>query len=300
MEKKGLGKKGLDMLFLQEDNDNIRELDITEIERDPDQHRKTFNDETLKELADSIKIHGVIQPLIVRRNDGKYKIVAGERRYRASLLAGLKKLPVIIRDDISTKDAAEIALIENLQREDLNPVDEAMGYQKLISDFGITQEEAADRVGKSRSAVTNALRLLKLPLSVIEKLREGVISAGHARALLPLKNEEDIIEMLTKIIVEELSVRDTENEVRWIVNTFPEETGIREIKTSKEKVFSITNEYLASVEKLAAERMSRKVKIKAKEGTGKGKIVLDYHSSEDLEELLTALCGEDFIELLDR
>ncbi len=301
MEKKGLGKKGLDMLFLDEDNDNVRELDITEIERDPDQHRKTFNDETIKELADSIRVHGIIQPLIVRRSDGKYKIVAGERRYRAALIAGLKKLPVIVRDDLSQRDAAEIALIENLQREDLNPIDEAMGYQKLISDFSITQEEAADRVGKSRSAVTNALRLLKLPESVIEKLKDGVISAGHARALLPLKNEEDILEMLSKIIIEELSVRDTENEVRWIINTFPnEENGVREIQTSKKKEFSITNEYLLSVEKLAAERMSRKVKIKAKEGTGKGKIVLDYHSSEDLEELLTALCGEDFVELLDR
>lgn len=299
MEKKGLGKKGLDMLFLEEDSDNVRELDIEEIERDPNQHRKTFIDETIKELAESIKIHGIIQPLIVRRCNGKYKIVAGERRYRASLLVGLKKLPVIVRDDISDRDAAEIALIENLQREDLNPVDEAMGYQKLISDFGITQEEAADRVGKSRSAVTNTLRLLKLPESVIEKLRDGTISAGHARALLPLKNEEDILEMLSKIIVEELSVRDTESEVRWIINTFPQDND-GEIKALKEKKFSITNEYLLSVEKLAAERMSRKVKIKAKEGTGKGKIVLDYHSSEDLEEILSLLCGEDFIELLDR
>ncbi|MBQ7897115.1 MAG: ParB/RepB/Spo0J family partition protein [Clostridia bacterium] len=299
MEKKGLGKKGLDMLFLEEEKSDIRELNIEEIVADPHQHRKTFHDETIAELAESIKIHGVIQPLIVRKEDGKYKIVAGERRYRASGLAGLKKLPVIIRDDISDRDAAEIALIENLQREDLNPVDEALGYEKLIADFGITQEEAADRVGKSRSAVTNTLRLLKLPLAVLEKLREGAISAGHARALLPLKNEDDLIEMLSRIIVEELSVRDTENEVRWMVNTFPE-GSVREEKTPAKKEFSITNEYLLSVEKLAAERMSRKVKIKAKEGTGKGKLVLDYHSSADLEEILTALCGEDFVELLDR
>ncbi len=299
MEKKGLGKKGLDMFFLEEEPKDVRELDINEIERDPDQHRKTFHDETIAELAESIKVHGIIQPLIVRREDGKYKIVAGERRYRAAKLAGLEKLPVIIRDDISLRDAAEIALIENLQREDLNPVDEALGYEKLISDFGITQEEAADRVGKSRSAVTNAMRLLKLPKDALEKLRDGSISAGHARALLPLKNEEDILEMLSRIIVEELSVRDTENEVRWTVNTFPE-GSVREEKEPQKKEFSITNEYLLSVERLAAERMSRKVKIKAKEGTGKGKIVLDYHSSADLEEILTALCGEDFVELLDR
>lgn len=299
MEKKGLGKKGLDMLFFEEEKSDIRELDIEEIVADPQQHRKTFHDETIAELAESIKIHGVIQPLIVRKENGKYKIVAGERRYRASKIAGLKKLPVIIRDDISDRDAAEIALIENLQREDLNPVDEALGYEKLIADFGITQEEAADRVGKSRSAVTNTLRLLKLPEAVLEKLRDGAISAGHARALLPLKNEDDLIEMLSRIIVEELSVRDTENEVRWMVNTFPE-GSVREEKVPAKKEFSITNEYLLSVEKLAAERMSRKVKIKAKEGTGKGKLVLDYHSSADLEEILTALCGEDFVELLDR
>ena len=299
MEKKGLGKKGLDMFFVEEDPKDVRELDINEIERDPDQHRKTFHDETIAELAESIKIHGIIQPLIVRREDGRYKIVAGERRYRAAKLAGLEKLPVIIRDDISLRDAAEIALIENLQREDLNPVDEALGYEKLISDFGITQEEAADRVGKSRSAVTNAMRLLKLPKDALEKLRDGSISAGHARAILPLKNEDDILEMLSRIIVEELSVRDTENEVRWMVNTFPDGI-IREEKEPPKKEFSITNEYLLSVERLAAERMSRKVKIKAKEGTGKGKIVLDYHSSDDLEEILTALCGEDFVELLDR
>lgn len=299
MEKKGLGKKGLDMFFSEEEPKDVRELDISEIERDPDQHRKTFRDETIAELAESIKVHGIIQPLIVRREEGKYKIVAGERRYRAAKLAGLEKLPVIIRDDITLRDAAEIALIENLQREDLNPVDEALGYEKLISDFGITQEEAADRVGKSRSAVTNAMRLLKLPKEALEKLREGAISAGHARALLPLKNEDDILEMLSRIIVEELSVRDTENEVRWTVNTFPE-GSVREEKVPQKKEFSITSEYLLSVERLAAERMSRKVKIKAKEGTGKGKIVLDYHSSEDLEEILTALCGEDFVELLDR
>lgn len=299
MEKKGLGKKGLDMLFFEEEKSDIRELNIEEIVADPQQHRKTFHDETIAELAESIKIHGVIQPLIVRKENGKYKIVAGERRYRASKIAGLKKLPVIIRDDISDRDAAEIALIENLQREDLNPVDEALGYEKLIADFGITQEEAADRVGKSRSAVTNTLRLLKLPEAVLEKLRDGAISAGHARALLPLKNEDDLIEMLSRIIVEELSVRDTENEVRWMVNTFPE-GSVREEKVPAKKEFSITNEYLLSVEKLAAERMSRKVKIKAKEGTGKGKLVLDYHSSADLEEILTALCGEDFVELLDR
>ena len=296
MEKKGLGK-GLDTLFLDsDDSSDVREMDIGKIFPDADQHRKTFHDETINELAESIKIHGIIQPLIVRKEGTKYKIVAGERRYRAAMVVGLKKLPVIVRDDITDRDAAEIALIENLQREDLNPIDEAMGYEKLISDFGITQEEAADRVGKSRSAVTNALRLLKLPKDVLNALREGTVSAGHARALLSLKNEEDITEMLARIITEGLSVRDTENEVRWIINTQPE---VREEKPTVKKPFSITDEYISSVERLAAERIMRRVKIKQTPGKSSGKITLSYASSEDLEELLTVLCGEDFLDCLD-
>lgn len=206
-------------------------------------------------------------------------------------------MPVIIRDDISDRDAAEIALIENLQREDLNPIDEAMGYEKLISDFNITQEEAADRVGKSRSAVTNSLRLLKLPKQIIAALRNGSVSAGHARALLPL-TEDDACEMLSRIISEQLSVRDTENEVRWILNTQP--SVVREEPTLKKKEFSITDEYISSVERLATERMMRKVKIKQTSGKSSGKITLNYASAQDLEDLLSLLCGDDFLDLLDR
>lgn len=296
MEQKRLGK-GLDVMFQDDGNSDVREISINKIFPDPDQHRKTFHDDTIKELSESIKIHGIIQPLIVRKEGTKYKIVAGERRYRAAQLAGLDKLPVIVRDDISDRDAAEIALIENLQREDLNPIDEAMGYEKLISDFGITQEEAADRVGKSRSAVTNALRLLKLPKAVITALRDGTVSAGHARALLGLKNEEDILEMLSRIVSEGLSVRDTENEVRWIVNTQPD---VREEIPPVKKTFSITDEYISSVEKLAAERIMRKVKIKQTPGKSSGKLTLSYSSASDLEELLTLLCGDDFIDQLDK
>ena len=298
MEKKGLGK-GLDALFLDADNSSdIREIDIKKIVPDPDQHRKTFHEDTINELAESIKIHGIIQPLIVRKEGNIYKIVAGERRFRASQVAGINKIPVIVRDDISDRDAAEIALIENLQREDLNPVDEAMGYEKLISDFGITQEEAADRVGKSRSAVTNSLRLLKLPQTVISSLRDGSVSAGHARALIPLKNEDDITEMVSRIITEGLSVRDTENEVRWLLNTQPDE--VREEIPPRAKPFSITDEYISSVEKLATERIMRRVKIKQTPGKSSGKLTLAFSSSKDLEELLTLLCGEDFLDQLDK
>ncbi len=298
MEKKGLGK-GLDVLWIDnEDSAGVKELEISKIVPDANQHRKTFHDETIKELAESIKNHGIIQPLIVRKNGTEYKIVAGERRYRASLLAGLDKLPVIIRDDLSDRDSAEIALIENLQREDLNPVDEALGYEKLITDWNITQEEAADRVGKSRSAVTNTLRLLKLPKPALDKLRDGEISAGHARALLSLKNSDDLLEMLDRIANEGLSVRDTENEVRWLINTQPETRETPE--APQKKAFSITDEYITSVEKLASERTMRRVKIKQTPGKSSGKITLSYASSSDLEEILTLLCGEDFIEQLDK
>lgn len=302
MEKKGLGK-GLDALFIESDDEvsgDVRELEIEKIYPDPDQHRKIFREDTIKELADSIAVHGIIQPLIVRKDGTQYKIVAGERRYRASVMAGLKMLPVIIRDDISDRDAAEIALIENLQREDLNPVDEAMGYEKLIKDFGITQEEAAERVGKSRSAVTNSLRLLKLPTQVISALRDGDISAGHARALAGLKNENDIIELLSRIIAEALSVRETENEVRWLLDTQFEVETLTPPTPKADKPFSITDEYIASVERLATERIMRRVKIKTRPGKPSGKLVVEYKSSEDLEVLLTTLCGEDFIEQLDK
>ena len=294
MKKNNLGK-GLDELFggaafSQFEESGIKEVDIKLIHPDENQHRKTFNDETLEELAESIKLHGIIQPLTVRSVGKEYKIIAGERRYRASKLAGLEKIPVIVKD-ISDREAAEIALIENLQREDLNPVDEARGYETLIKRFNITQEEAADRVGKSRPAVANSLRLLRLPDACLEALSKKEITAGHARAILSLKNHSDMNLLLHRIIEKGLSVRDAEK--------FAHDINADEAIPAK-KEFSIEAEYLSGVEKKASEYLARKVKIKTRsDGKKGGKITISWTDSNDLEELLEALCGEKFIDTLD-
>lgn len=295
MKNNSLGK-GLDQFFpgpsLDDSTENgVKEIEISQVHPDENQHRKTFISESLEELSESIKLHGIIQPITVRPISDGYKIIAGERRYRAAKLAGLEKVPVIIRD-VDEREAAEIALIENLQREDLNPVDEAHGYETLINTFGITQEEAADRVGKSRPAVANTLRLLKLPESCLEALREKKISQGHARAILSLKTEGDMNLLLHEILDKSLSVRAAEERAKKISE------GVEE---KSEKPFSIEAEYLTSVEKKASEYLSRKVKIKPRaDGKKGGKLTLSWASSEDLEELLELLCGETFVDNLDR
>ena len=292
MKKNSLGK-GLDLLFQEEgpnESSGVVELEIGLVHPDKNQHRKTFVEETLEELAESIKTHGILQPITVRPQATGYKIVAGERRWRAAKLAGLDKVPVIIRD-LTDMEAAELALIENLQREDLNPVDEAQGYETLIETFKITQEEAADRVGKARSTVTNALRLLKLPESCLEALREKKISSGHARAILSLKTHAEMNLLLSQILEKALSVREAEALAKKILDgTFEK----------KPKEFNITEEYLASVEKKAGEYLDRKVKIKSRsDGKKGGKITLSFSDSDDLEGILELLCGEKFIDTLD-
>jgi ParB family chromosome partitioning protein len=294
MKNNSLGK-GLDELFsgsgLDDLDSGVTELEIALIRPDENQHRKTFINESLEELAQSIRLHGIIQPITVRPMGKEYKIIAGERRYRAARLAGLEKVPVIIRD-IDEREAAELALIENLQREDLNPVDEARGYETLMKTFNLSQEEAADRVGKARPTVTNALRLLKLPEASLEALTEKKISAGHARAILSLKSEADMNLLLHEIIEGSLSVRDAESRAKKILE------GPAQIE---EKPFSIEAEYLSSVEKKASEYLSRRVKIKPRaDGKKGGKLTLSWSSSKDLEELLELLCGESFVDNLDR
>ncbi len=295
MANKSLGK-GLDDLFVPSpESEGVGEGEIVitaPIERvypDENQHRKIFHDETLQELADSIAIHGVIQPLLVRKFGTGYQIIAGERRYRASKIAGLTEIPVIVKD-FDEKKAQEAALIENLQREDLNPIDEANGYAALMRSFNLTQEEAAKQIGKSRATVANSLRLLNLPSSAQSLLKQGVISAGHARALLPLKDEGMIHDMLLAIVDREMTVRQVEDAVRNIL-----EGGALPKKVSREKACDeMLRAQMKEVAGRAAAALGRKVGIRD-DGTGRGKITLEYFDSKDLEEILAALCGEDFL-----
>ena len=212
MKKGGLGK-GLDVLFAEntlEDDARTVSLPIHEIVPNREQPRKQFDDEALQELADSIAQHGVLQPLLVRpMPDGSYQLVAGERRWRASQIAGLNEVPVMVRD-MNEQEAAELALIENLQREDLNPMEEALGYQTLMEGYGMTQEQAAQVVNKSRPAVANALRLLRLPQSVAALVAEGSLSAGHARSVLAFEDEETMLQMAQTAVEKGLSVRELE------------------------------------------------------------------------------------------
>jgi len=298
MAKHGLGS-GFGVLYednFSEDKDVITIVDISTVFPDKNQHRKTFDDATLAELAESIKTHGVISPLIVKPCDEGYTIIAGERRYRASKLAELTEIPVIIKE-VSEQEAAEIALIENLQREDLNPIEEAAGLEQLISSFGLTQEEAAKRVGRSRSALTNSLRLLALPESAKTMIREGLLSAGHARALLPLNGNPEQERLLNDIIDKSLSVRETEREVRNVLELAAIENGTASANNKKEKKkrAPIDESYPAHL-KLIAEKASvslgRTVKIlPGKDGAGK--ITIDFYDSDDLEEILSALGAED-------
>lgn len=294
MAKNSLGK-GLNDLFLASPSEGIEQGEIVitapieKVYPDENQHRKIFHDETLQELADSIKIHGVIQPLLVRKFGAGYQIIAGERRYRASKIAGLTELPVIVKN-FDEKKAQEAALIENLQREDLNPIDEANGYAALMRTYNLTQEEAARQIGKSRAAVANSLRLLNLPVSAQSMLKQGFITAGHARALLALKDEGAIADMLLCIVDREMSVRQVEEAVKNIL-----EGGAPLKKVSKDRSKNeVRQAQIKEVASRAAAFLGRKVAIKD-DGTGRGKITLEYFDTKDLEEILAGLCGEEFL-----
>lgn len=293
MAREALGK-GLETLFAvrpgmeNEEEEVVITASIDRVYPDADQHRKTFHDETLKELADSIRVHGVLQPLLVRKFGAGYQIIAGERRYRAAKMAGLTELPVIVKD-FDEKKAREAALIENLQREDLNPMDEAMGYDALMRKFNLTQEQAAKQIGKSRAAVANAVRLLNLPASAQGLLRQGIITAGHARALLSLKDEGVIQDMLIRIVDQEMTVRQVEEMVREMLEggktpRKPAKTGSRD---------EMLRAQLKKTAEKASVSLGRRVTIRPGD-KGRGKITLEYDSGQDLEGLLTALCGADF------
>ena len=291
--KKGLGR-GLDSIFADNyievaaKNEGIKTLRISQIEPKADQPRKYFDEEALIELSDSIKTHGLLQPIIVHEStQGYYQIIAGERRWRASKLAGLTEIPVIIME-ADALEAAEIAIIENIQRQDLNAYEEAAAYNALMEQYGLTQEEVAEKVGKSRSAVANAMRLLDLPDEVIEMLKTGDISAGHSRALLGLKNKDIIVDTAEQILVRSLSVRDTEALVKKLNKEF--EKG-EEIAPEKDE---IEVDYIKDLEKKAMHLTGKRVKIKNK---GKVSTVeIDFYGNDDLEDILIKLCGKDIIE----
>ena len=287
----GLGR-GLDAIFLDNallENENtgedrISSLKISLVDPKSDQPRKYFDKDALEQLAASILENGLLQPILVREyGDGRYQIIAGERRFRASKLAGLSEIPAIIldRDD---KKTAEIALIENVQREDLNPLEEAMGYKALLEEYDMTQEELSIKVGKSRSAIANTLRLLDLPDEVLTLVASKELSAGHARTLLGLKNRDDISLLAQRAVEEDLSVRVLEEEVKKMNKPKREE--------SVEEPIPIVD-YFRELEIRIQSHLGRRVKI---EGKGRRKtITLSYEDNEDLDEIISLLCGKDFL-----
>ena len=277
-KKNGLGM-GLDALFLdnstEESSAGFVSVNINDIEPNREQPRKTFDEEALSELAASIGEHGIIQPLVVRPiADGGYQLIAGERRWRAARIAGLNEVPVVIRE-ITDSEILELALVENLLREDLNHIEEAQGLSLLMETYEMTQEQAAKRVGKSRPAVANAVRLLLLPPSVVDMVREGKISAGHARALLALSDNEKIKELADRIIKKGMSVRDTERLVKFM---------IKEAK-GKKKPTKKRDIYYDEVELAVSDTLGRKAKVNVN-ATGKGTIQIEFFGKEDLEKLM--------------
>ena len=278
--QKGLGR-GLGAL-LGDSFDEIPEnspyklLPIYKVEPNASQPRQDFDEEELQQLCESISVHGVIQPLTVREmNSGYYQIIAGERRWRAARMANLMEIPAVVIE-ADDKKAMELALIENLQRQDLNAVEEALGYRSLMEDYGLTQEEAANRVGKSRPAVANALRLLNLPQEIQEKVRSGELSAGHARAVLSLKSEKKQLEAAQKIIALGLSVRQAELLCRNME---------KEPKPEPEVTLAVN--YVAECEKSLSKHLGRGVKIV--NGKRKGRFELEFYGQDDLQKLLDAL-----------
>ena len=258
--------------------DSVLIMKISSVEPNRDQPRKHFSEEGIEELASSIKQYGIIQPLLVQKREDYYEIIAGERRWRAAMKAGLKEVPVIVKD-YSNREAVEISLIENIQREDLNPIEEALAYDRLIQEFELTQEQVAGRVSKSRSAVTNSLRLLKLADDVRQMVIAGDISEGHARTLLGLPNEEMQRLLAERIVKEKLSVRETEKLVKKLTSNTPKKTKARDYQ--KEAILGNLSEQLKVI-------LGTKVSITEK-GKSKGKIEIEYYSDDELNRIFEML-----------
>ena len=285
-KKQSLGK-GLDLIFDDNTIDQpggVTFVETSQISPKPGQPRKYFDMESLSDLAASIAAHGILQPILVRdRGNGSYEIIAGERRWRASKLAGLSEVPVIIMDADEIA-AAQIALVENVQREDLNPYEEAQAYRSLAEDFGVSQEEISKMVGKSRPAIANSLRLLDLPKEVIDLLTRKELSAGHCRTLLGLNDRSRIVPLAQKAVKKGMSVRDLELTVKRMnrkEKTVSPEEGIR-------------IDYRAELERRATSLSGRRIKIS--DAKGKKQITVEYTSDKDLESLLSVICGQSIVE----
>lgn len=274
-DNKGAGEKKNTKISEEKVNSSGETIvKISQIEPNRNQPRKNFDEDALQELADSIKQYGIIQPLVVQKKGKLYEIIAGERRWRAARLAKLKEIPVIIKE-YTAQEIMEIALIENIQREDLNPIEEAQAYKRLIDEYKLKQDEVAERVSKSRTAITNSIRLLKLCDKVQEMLIEELISSGHARALLAIDDEEVQYNIAVKIMDEKLSVRETEKLVKTILNPKKEKTV--------EKVENMA--VYEEIENKIKDAIGTKVKLTPK-SNGKGKIEIQYYSNEELERLM--------------
>lgn len=293
MAKKGLGR-GLDALLAdnsieEKEQSGVTMLKISDIEPNRLQARKQFDESALLELADSIGKHGILQPITVRRKqNGYYEIIAGERRWRASKIAGLSEIPVLVKE-VDDMLAAELSLIENLQRENLNAAEEARGYRDLMERFGLTQEQAAEKVGKSRTAVANLLRILKLPESVLSLIENGSLSYGHARALIPLTqyyDEDELLAHAESVIANALSVRQTEQYVKLRTES---------TQTNETPQSLVSRTYYKKLENDICEHLGRKAIIR-RSADGKGRLTLSFSSADDLESLIKHLCGNKFFE----
>ena len=286
--KRGLNKgKGLAALIDTENvsaatkesasNDGVLMVNISQVQPNKNQPRKNFDEDALQELEESIKQHGVLQPLLVVKRDDYYEIVAGERRWRAATGAGLKEIPIIVRD-LTEQEIVEISIIENLQREDLNAIEEAMAYKRLMTEFGMTQDEVAEKVSKSRTAIANSVRLLKLSDDVQQMLIDDMISSGHARALLGIEDPEEQFVLAQRVFDEKLSVRDIEKIVK---NRGKEKVERKKSQTQLDNVYK-------DIENRLKNRLSTKVNVSGKEN-GSGKIEIEFYSAEELDRILDLL-----------
>lgn len=291
---KGLGR-GLDSIFVdnaveEETGSGVRTLRMAEIDPKADQPRRNFDAEALSQLADSIAANGILQPILVRETGERYEIIAGERRFRAARLAGLSEIPALVLE-ADDEAAAKYALIENLQREDLNPYEEAVAIRKLMDEYGLSQEQVAGSIGRSRSAVANALRLLDLPEDAVKLVTDGTLSAGHARTLLGLLDKGQIGDVARKCVQSALSVRELESLVKKLNRLYTQQRDAIEDDAGAGEVVV---DYFASLENRFTSATGRRVKIT--ETRNKKVLQLEYRDNEDLEELLRSLAGDAFLD----